>query len=110
MAGTRSIPTVRARRLLDLQLKRIQPKVIVHGASGNVDRAAGEWAHANGIPQHQFPPAFDKYGEGAGPARNQTIVDMSGYLVLIWNGRSPGSKDILIRALKRGLVVIQEVV
>lgn len=83
---------------------------IIHGASGNVDKAAERLASIMQIPQKRFQAKWTEFGKSAGPMRNRAMAE---YLqpgdacLIVWNGTSPGTKSMKEEAEKRGLEVFQ---
>lgn len=71
------------------------------GADGMGER----WARENDIPVKGFPPDWKTHGKAAGPIRNRQMAEYADALILFWSGHSPGSKNMLDEALKRGLQV-----
>ena len=76
---------------------------LVCGCSYGVDRAAERWALDEGIPVKKFPADWAKYGRAAGPIRNKEMAKYADALVLVWDGVSPGSKNMLGAAQDAGL-------
>ncbi len=73
-------------------------KLITGGARG-VDTMAEEWARDMYVWSVVYPADWHKYGKGAGPIRNQHMLDMENpthYLGFILNN-SRGSMDMLSR-------------
>lgn len=54
-------------------LDRINPDIVIHGNSGNVDLAARGWARWGNKLEHAYP-YFGWLGKTGGPARNLTMV------------------------------------
>ena len=48
---------------------------IVHGCSKGADDMADQWARENRVPVEKYPALWDVHGRGAGPIRNQLMVD-----------------------------------
>lgn len=67
---------------------------VVSGKARGVDRAGEEFARQYEIPVKEFPADWDKYGKAAGPIRNRQMAEYADALLLIWDGRSPGSKNM----------------
>lgn len=54
-----------------------KPDVVMHGAASGADIMAGEWADHYSLPVLPMPAQWDLEGKGAGPARNQRMVDIA---------------------------------
>lgn len=75
-----------------------------------VDAAGVRWAEANGIPVARFPPGWEKFtrrgdghgGNPAGMARNEDMAAYGDFLVAIWDGKSPGTRDMIRRMRAKG--------
>lgn len=54
-----------------------------------------------------FRADWDKHGKAAGPIRNQEMLDngKADALVAFWDGKSPGTKDMIRRAKRKGIKV-----
>lgn len=95
---------------------------VVCGGARGIDLSGKLWAESKDIPTKDFnadwsdmtEPCLVRYrGDGkaynalAGFSRNQDMADYSEALVLIWDGRSRGSADMLKRAQAKGLKIYQ---
>lgn len=111
VAGTRDLATPRAVliRLIAALAETLPGRVgtVLSGASGVVDRAGEAWAGGN---VERFPADWQTHGRGAGPIRNQQMVGSADALILVWDGRSRGSADVLQRARAAGLAIRQAIV
>jgi hypothetical protein len=77
--------------------------VIVSGGAEGVDQTAAETAEALGLETrvHGVTSAeWRAYGRRAGPLRNQKVVDDADLVVAFWTGVSPGTRDVIGKALK----------
>jgi hypothetical protein len=54
---------------------RTTASVLIEGDAPGLDTLAGFWAEANGIIVLRFPAQWKKYGNAAGPIRNQQMID-----------------------------------
>jgi len=84
---------------------RAEPLVIVHGdcptGADAIAKAGAEWMLDTVQEAH---PADWSQGRGAGPRRNQEMVDLGADLCLAFPlGESPGTKDCMRRALAAGI-------
>lgn len=75
-----------------------------------VDAAGVRWAKARGIPVTEFAPEWNRFssrteghgGNPAGMARNEDMAVYADFAVVIWDGRSPGSRDMIRRMKAKG--------
>jgi len=65
-ALTRVLDRLRTRRTID---------AVIEGNQRGADRMAGFWARKRGILNLKFDAEWDRYGKGAGPIRNQRMID-----------------------------------
>ena len=108
-------------RKLDLFLKNIKDVEIVSGCASGADTFGEEYAKLNGFPIKEFPADWDDisadnavikqtssgrvYNAIAGHIRNQKMAEYADALVLFWDGKSKGSRDMLKRAEKEILKI-----
>lgn len=85
-------------------------KEVVSGHAQGVDRFGERWADNNGIDVREFPADWDKWGKAAGPKRNRQMAEYADALILIWDGKSRGSKNMLEEATKRGLLIKEYII
>jgi hypothetical protein len=78
---------------------------VISGGAGGADRLGEAWAARNGIPVKRFPADWARYGKGAGPVRNREMALYAEALVAFWDGRSPGTKNMIDLARQRHLRV-----
>lgn len=78
---------------------------VVCGCAKGADTHGRTWADKYGIPVKSFPANWDLYGKSAGPIRNDEMAKYADALVLVWNGRSPGSANMLKTAKIHGLTI-----
>lgn len=70
-----------------------------------MDQLGIDWAGINGIPVKIFKPDWKKYGKAAGPIRNSEMVQNADALILVWDGISRGSSDMLKKATAKSLKI-----
>lgn len=68
---------------------------IVHGGANGVDKSADKFADHWKLKKKVFLADWDKLGKGAGHVRNAEMGKYSHELVLIWDGESKGSLNML---------------
>lgn len=59
-----------------------------------VDGLGARWAYENNIHTEHFPANWKELGRSAGPARNKEMAIYGGGLLLLWDGKSYGSKSM----------------
>lgn len=82
---------------------------IVSGLAKGPDSFGKNWALVNGIPVLEFPADWNRYGNAAGPIRNEEMMKVGDALVAFWDGQSPGTKNMISlmrKAGKANLVII----
>ena len=83
--------------------------LIIHGGCRGADTIAGEVAGELGFGVVCFPANWGEYGRGAGPRRNQAMIDEGKPdLVIAFHGdlaSSRGTRDMVTRAAKCGIPV-----
>lgn len=82
---------------------------VVQGEARGVDSLGKQWAIEHNIPHKPFKPNYNFPPAKLAPSRRNTemaeYVGPDGGLILIWNGRSSGSRDMLTKALNRNLKI-----
>lgn len=80
---------------------------IISGKATGADMAAIEWAIMNWVPFKEFPADWDRYGNSAGPIRNQRMLDEGKPdLVLAFPGGA-GTADMTRKSKTAGIEVRQ---
>jgi hypothetical protein len=83
---------------------------VVSGCAYGVDTLGERWAEEHKVPVKHFVAYWRDYGNAAGPMRNAAMANYADALVLVWDGMSRGSKNMLARAREKKLPVYQYVV
>ena len=78
---------------------------VVSGHCKGPDLMGERWAELHQVPVRVFPAAWNKHGRAAGPIRNREMAAYADALVLIWDGVSRGSANMLKEATARNLEV-----
>jgi len=102
IAGSRHLPN--CVELIDKLVKPL-PRVeeVVSGCARGVDTSGEMWAKLNNIPVKRFPADWERYKNSAGPIRNMQMARYADALLLIWDGKSKGSKHMLESAIAEKL-------
>lgn len=81
--------------------------VVIGGEAPGVDTLGKEWALAHHIPYEGYPANWGKYGKKAGYHRNRQMRDegKADALIALWDGVSPGTKNMIQLAYEGGLIV-----
>lgn len=82
--------------------------VVIHGACRGADRCAGTIALGYSMAIETYPADWKRYGKGAGPIRNQQMLDTGIDLVLAFHNdieNSSGTADMVARATSFGIPV-----
>ncbi len=87
----------------------IQISEVVCGCADGVDSIGEEWAIENGVPYKKFPPDYSK-GKKAPLIRNTQMANYGEALILVWDGKSSGSRDMLSKAITRKLLIFKKII
>lgn len=82
---------------------------VVSGGAKGADACGEEWAKRHKIPIKRFPADWSK-GRSAGPIRNREMAAYADALVAVWDGKSPGTANMILEAHRRGLDVFVRIV
>ena len=94
------------KNLLDSFLKTLPVEkseiTFLHGDCRGTDKMAELYAKQNNCACIAFPADWEKYGQSAGPIRNNQMLNEGvDYLVAFTTNRSRGTKDIIAKAAKK---------
>lgn len=76
---------------------------VVSGCAIGPDTLGEQWARANNIPIKEMPANWNLHGKGAGPIRNRQMADYADAAIIIWDGESRGTRNMIenmVRAKK----------
>ena len=73
------------------------------GDARGMDTLGREWAESRGIPVERFPALWDRHGKAAGMLRNKVMANHGTHLVALWDGLSPGTRQMIEVARSFGL-------
>ena len=102
IAGSRDITDY------DILLKAIkecpfQITEVISGRARGVDTLGEKYAEDYGLKLHPFPADWKRLRNAAGPIRNAQMADFADAVLCVWDGKSPGTKDMMNQARTRGL-------
>lgn len=82
---------------------------VISGKAECVDTFGEKIAKARGVPVvGEFPVTkqdWQTLGKKAGPLRNRRMLEVAEALLAVWDGRSPGTKDMIGAAREKGIPV-----
>ena len=86
-----------------------QITTLIHGGARGIDTLAGECAAARGIEVKVYEARWMRFGKYAGHMRNIEMAADADFVIAIWDGESPGTKDMIsfTRTIKKPVYVIE---
>ena len=104
VAGSRNITSLGAvyHAIKGAEKEGITITEVVSGCARGVDTIGELWADFKQLKLTKFPADWDKHGRSAGPIRNQEMADYADALIVVWDGKSSGSKNMLETMKKTG--------
>ena len=76
---------------------------IVSGGATGIDSLGEKYAKKNNIPVQLFPADWRK-GKWAGMERNKQMAQYANFLIAVWDGKSPGTLNMIKEANKAGIM------
>lgn len=73
---------------------------IVSGGCTGADNLGERYAKEYGIPLEIHPAEWDKFGNAAGPIRNEEMIKESDAVLCFWDGKSHGTLSLISLAKK----------
>lgn len=67
---------------------------IVSGGASGIDALGEAWATRRQIRVKRFPADWKKHGRAAGPIRNREMARYADGALVLWDGKSRGSKNM----------------
>lgn len=74
---------------------------VVSGTAIGPDQLGEQWARYKNIPITEMPANFGKYGKSAGPRRNKEMAEYADAAVIIWDGESRGTRNMIENMIRR---------
>lgn len=71
-------------------------KEVLSGEAIGPDRHGAYWARQQGIRVANYPALWRVHGLGAGIKRNHQMGDAATHLLALWDGKSTGTKDMIL--------------
>lgn len=97
--------------LLDSVMKKINMLVphdtliVIQGGATGADALARQWCETNHIAYDNYPADWRKYGNAAGPIRNQKMLDKGAPSLVVAFAGGKGTADMVQRARQAGIPV-----
>lgn len=95
--------------LLELKCDKILSNVkdveIVCGMAKGADQLGNIYASLKGFKVKKFPADWKNLGLKAGPIRNLEMANYADALIIFWDQKSSGSKDMIKQAKNKGLII-----
>lgn len=73
---------------------------IISGGANGIDALAEQYADDHRISKYIIRPKYNIYGRAAPLYRNKDMVDMADFVLIIWDGKSKGTKYTIDYAKK----------
>ena len=82
---------------------------IISGGASGIDSLAEQYADLHRLSKYIIRPYYKQFGRAAPLKRNEQMVDMADEILIIWDGRSKGTKHTIQYAIKtnKPLTVVQ---
>lgn len=107
VAGTRTFNNKELLfQTLDDIRKTLKVTEIVSGCAKGADSLGELYAETRNIPIKKFPADWEHHGRKAGPMRNRQMAEYGDALVIFWNGKSSGTRNMWQIAEYMGLDVM----
>lgn len=82
-----------------------QPSVIIEGGASGADKLSHDWAYRAGVRVETFHANWRAHGRGAGPIRNQRMIDEGKPDMVVAFPGGRGTADMVRRAKAAGIEV-----
>lgn len=105
IAGSRTITDY---KLLEKLIAAINFEIteVVCGMAKGVDTLGQTYARLNNIKISYFRPRWELYGKSAGFKRNKEMANYAEAAIIVWDGFSNGSKNMIELSIKKGLTTV----
>ena len=95
---------VGSRSIENFDLSQYIPKeteIIISGGASGIDSIAEQYADKHKISKLIIRPKYKTYGKSAPLKRNEIMVDIADFVLVIWDGKSKGTKHTIDYAKKQ---------
>lgn len=73
---------------------------VVCGKAAGADTLGERWATLKDIPVCEMPANWNRDGKAAGPIRNKAMADYADAAVIVWDGNSKGTYNMVQNMIK----------
>lgn len=80
--------------------------IVLSGTAKGADTMGELYASERGFQLEKHPANWRIHGKAAGMVRNKEMAENANALIAFWDGRSPGTKNMIEIARKHGLRVM----
>ena len=82
---------------LDAHLKTIEncQIIIISGCASGADTLGERYAAEHNLPVERYPADWERYGRAAGPKRNMQMAMVADEVIVFWDGKSRGTKNMI---------------
>lgn len=97
IAGSRSFKNYKLAKeiIANMTSQKQNDLIIVSGNANGADKIGERYAEEFNIPLEVYPANWEKYGKKAGILRNHEMAKVSDGLLAFWDGKSPGTWDMI---------------
>lgn len=75
---------------------------VVSGCARGPDTLGERWAIEHSIPVHKFPADWGRFGRAAGMYRNAEMASYADAAIILWDGESRGTLDMIDKMRRLG--------
>lgn len=93
-----------------IEASGFQITCVLSGCANGVDRLGERWAEEHHVPVRRYPAKWEMFGKAAGAIRNSEMLEDSEQAICIWDGKSPGTRDLIGKAKRKPLRLYVHVV
>tara|TARA_R110002096_G_scaffold338000_1_gene531284 strand:+ start:333 stop:683 length:351 start_codon:yes stop_codon:yes gene_type:complete len=80
-------------------------EIVSGGHYKGADRLGIQYAKEKGFNLIKFPAEWNKLGKAAGPIRNKEMANYADALIVFWDGKSSGTKNMIQLAKQKGIII-----
>ncbi len=78
-----------------LQSIKLEEIIIVSGCAKGADTLGEYFAKFNGFKIEKFPADWNQFPRSAGYIRNKEMAKFADYLIVFWDGKSKGTRNMI---------------